>query len=132
MSGGPLLDELAESCDAVVNAHGDCGSCTSWCVHDSVELERRGIPVATINTSEFVALGRFEAIALGMPSLPIVTIAHPIASVGESIARERGRDAAGAVIEALTAEFSETGFVPGGNPSARQGEPETVDCGCAI
>ena len=35
-------------------------SCTSWCVHDSVDLERRGAPVATINTSEFASLGRFR------------------------------------------------------------------------
>src|SRR3546814_682635 len=26
-----MLDELAQ-CDAVINAYGDCGSCTSWCI----------------------------------------------------------------------------------------------------
>jgi hypothetical protein len=132
MPGGPLLEQLAETCDAVVNAHGDCGSCTSWCVHDSVELERRGIPVATINTSEFAALGRFEAIALGMPSLAIVTIAHPIGSLSEAIARERGRTAVPGVTEALTNGTSEPWVALGGIAVAPRSDLVAADCGCAV
>jgi hypothetical protein len=129
MAGGALLDELAEHCDAVVNAHGDCGSCTSWCIHDSVTLERLGVPVATINTSEFASLGRLEAIALGMPYLPIVTIAHPVSSLSDPVARERGRAASGAVIEALKGRPGEIA-VQGAGP-AILGDEAASDCGCA-
>jgi hypothetical protein len=84
-----MLDELVSTCDAVVNAYGDCGSCTSWCVHDSVELEKRGVPTATVNTDEFVVLGQSEAIALGLPGLPIVVVKHPIGDVSEPEVRAR-------------------------------------------
>src|SRR3546814_4244795 len=51
-----MLDELAQ-CDAVINAYGDCGSCTSWCIHDGVKLEKRGVPTATVN-SDASEIGR--------------------------------------------------------------------------
>jgi hypothetical protein len=35
---GSIANYLANECDAVVNAYGDCGSCTSWCVYDSVDI----------------------------------------------------------------------------------------------
>jgi hypothetical protein len=44
-------------------------------------LESRGIPVATVCTDEFAPLGQTEAEALGMPTLPIVSIPHPIGSL---------------------------------------------------
>ena len=44
-----------------------------------MELEKRGIPTATVCTDEFFALGKAEAEILGMPGLPIVHIPHPMA-----------------------------------------------------
>jgi hypothetical protein len=97
-----LIDPIVEECDAVVNAYGDCGSCTSWCVHDSVTLERRGIPCATINTREFVKLGQSEAIALGLPGLPIITVPHPIGDAPATSVREKARAIADEVVRILT------------------------------
>lgn len=107
VSAGDTLHELASSCDAVVNAYGDCGSCTSWCVHDSVDLERLGVPVATINTNEFVTLGRFEAASLGIPNLPIVVIPHPIGSLPANRVREHARVAFDDILEVLTRQSDE-------------------------
>ncbi len=98
-----MLAELA-GCDAVVNAYGDCGSCTSWCVHDSVMLERRGIPTATVNTDEFAVLGQMAATALGMPGLPIVVVPHPMGDLVESLVRERSRAAVDQVLAILTGD----------------------------
>jgi hypothetical protein len=42
-------------------------------------LEKRNIPVATICTDEFFALGKAEAEFLGVPGLPIAVIPHPMA-----------------------------------------------------
>jgi len=97
-----LADTLAAQCDAVVNAYGDCGSCTSWCVYDSIDLERRGVPVATVNSDEFVKLGQSEARSLGMPGLPIVTVPHPMGDVAESVVRERARVVAEELVAVLT------------------------------
>ena len=102
-----VIDPLVEECDAVVNAYGDCGSCTSWCVHDSVTLENRGIPCATVNTREFVKLGQSEAIALGLPGLPIVTVPHPIGDAPEADVREKARAVAAEIVAALTEDARE-------------------------
>lgn len=98
------IDQLVEGADAVINAYGDCGSCTSWCVHDSVDLEKRGVPVATINTDEFASLGQFEAIAKGVPGLPIVTLPHPVGDNLEQEARAKARCAVARIVEALTGD----------------------------
>jgi hypothetical protein len=71
-------------------------------VHDSVTLERRGIPCATINTREFVMLGQSEAIALGLPGLPIVAVPHPIGDAPEAVVRQRARDVADEIVRVLT------------------------------
>lgn len=102
MPAGQIVEDLVETCDAAVNAFGDCGSCTSWCVHDSVDIERRGVPVATINTSEFAALGHFEAAALGMADLPIVVIPHPIGNLPTFIVQQHAQSAFGEIVSVLT------------------------------
>ena len=104
--GAPItmIEELAVRCDGVVNAYGDCGSCTSWCVHDSVQLEKLGIPTATVNTDEFVVLGQAEAMALGMPGLPIVVVKHPIGDVDAAEVRVRAAAAMGEIGKVLVTD----------------------------
>ena len=44
------------------------------------------MPTVTICSSEFVALGRAEAEALGMPALPLAIIKHPLGGLaGEEV-----------------------------------------------
>lgn len=94
-SNGPLefADEIAKNVDAVVNAVGDCGSCTSWTVHDSVVLERLGVPTVTMVTQPFETLAHARCESLGMPDLRIVVVPHPVYTRTqeelEGIARER-------------------------------------------
>lgn len=97
-----LANQLHSQCDAVVNAYGDCGSCTSWCVYDSIDLEKEGTPVATINTDEFVKLGQSEAQSLEMPGLPIVTVPHPMGDIAETEVRKRASDVVPQVVDVLT------------------------------
>jgi hypothetical protein len=99
-----MLEELARECDAVINAYGDCGSCTSWCVHDGVTLEKRGVPTATINSDAFVALGHYEAIALGVPNLPIVTVPHPMGDVTADEVHRRAEAMVTQVLHVLTTD----------------------------
>lgn len=99
-----IADQLHSQCDAVVNAYGDCGSCTSWCVYDSIDLEKKGTPVATINSDEFVKLGQSEAQSLGMPGLPLVTVTHPMGDLEEPEVLARAESAIEEIVEVLTTD----------------------------
>ena len=99
-----MLDELVARCDAVINAYGDCGSCTSWCIHDGVTLEKRGIPTATVNSDAFVVLGQMEAVALGVPGLPIVTVPHPMGDVKADEVRRRAEAMIAQLVAVLTGD----------------------------
>jgi hypothetical protein len=98
-----MLDEMA-TCDAVINAYGDCGSCASWCIHDGVTLEKRGVPTATVNSDAFVVLGQQEAVALGLPGLPIVTVPHPMGDVRAEEVRRRAAAMIPQVLHVLTTD----------------------------
>ena len=76
-----LIEKIAAENDLVLTAIGDCGSCTSACVRDAIQLERRGIPTAVIITTEFVRETDLTRTALGMPALAPVVIDHPVSSL---------------------------------------------------
>lgn len=98
-----VYEELREY-DAVLIAYGDCGSCSSWTMHDAFQLEEAGIPTVVFCTGEFTTLCQYEAENQGVPGLPIVEIEHPIADLSpEDVASERVTDdILAAVTEALT------------------------------
>ncbi|MBI3080412.1 MAG: hypothetical protein HYY89_03405, partial [candidate division NC10 bacterium] len=48
---------------------------------DAVLLERQGVVTATVLTSEFLEAGRQHARNYGMPEVPLIAIAHPVANV---------------------------------------------------
>jgi hypothetical protein len=76
-----LIARLAAECDIVLTAIGDCGSCCSCCVRDSIALERLGVPTACIITTEFLQETALTRVALGMPGLVPVVIDHPVSSI---------------------------------------------------
>jgi hypothetical protein len=83
-----LIERIATENDLVLTAIGDCGSCCSCCVRDSVALERLGVPAACIITTEFEEETRLTRRAIGMPGLVPVVIDHPVSSIAaEEMAR---------------------------------------------
>jgi hypothetical protein len=76
-----MIARIAAENDIVLTAIGDCGSCCSCCVRDSIALERLGIPAACIITTEFVTETRLTRAAIGMPGLVPVVIDHPVSSI---------------------------------------------------
>ena len=62
----------------IIVASADCGSCTSWCIHDAVVLEKRGKPVLVLATEAFLKMARAEAAAYGVPDLRVIPIPHPL------------------------------------------------------
>jgi hypothetical protein len=67
-----------------------------------VELERRGIPTATLCTDEFGALARTEAEALGIETLPIVFLPHPLGGLDEAAVRAKADTVLAEVLHVLT------------------------------
>lgn len=83
-------DELYErlaAYDAVLTAYGDCGSCSSWTIHDAIQLESSGIPTVVFCSSGFTTLCQFEAENQSCPGLPIVEFERPIADVPPEVIR---------------------------------------------
>jgi hypothetical protein len=67
-----------------------------------VELENKGIPVATICTEEFVILGVNAAQSSGMPDLPIVTVPHPVGGIKAEEVRQKADMVVDKIIAILT------------------------------
>ena len=76
-----LIGQIAGENDIVLTAIGDCGSCCSCCIRDSIALEKLGRPSAAIITTEFVHETELTKQALGMPTLRPVVIDHPVSSI---------------------------------------------------
>jgi hypothetical protein len=93
-----LRQEIATRCDAVVEALADCGSCTSCSVHDTTDLEGRGVPSVFVASTEFIDAAETQAQALGFDAARVF-VPHPIQDRTDAEIRELADDA----IEALRA-----------------------------
>ena len=58
-------------------------------MHDTVELETRGLPTAMIITSEFQLEATVQRDALGMTALDAVVIEHPLSSLTDDEIAQR-------------------------------------------
>ena len=102
-TGAPLLEELAQTCDAAICGVGLCTDTVSSSVGTAIELEKLGIPTVTLIGEPFCLIGRAMAQKRDFPALPVVMLTPP-ADVGEapdSAASEF--DAAGETARLLTA-----------------------------
>src|SRR5262249_25784208 len=95
-SAGPCLelDNIAEQCDFAINAVADCGSCTAWSVHDSIELEKRGVATITVVTDVFEELSKEVAGSMGAANIRMATNAHPLGDLKEHEIKARGKKTA--------------------------------------
>ena len=75
-------------------------------MHDLVDYESRGIPAVMVASSEFKAVARTQADALGLPELAAgsVFVPHPIQDATDEEMRTKARDAVDAIVAALTAQ----------------------------
>ncbi len=62
-------------------------------MHDTVELETRGLPTAMIITSEFQLEATVQRDALGMTALNAVVIEHPLSSLTDDEIAQRAAQA---------------------------------------
>jgi hypothetical protein len=71
-------------------------------LHDSLALERMGIPAVPVATAVFAAAARAQAAALGRPDFDAVYVPHPIQDQTKAEIEER----ADAVLAELVARLT--------------------------
>lgn len=72
-----MIAEIAASCQAVIIALSDCGSCTSCSTHDLNDLDKRGLPGVSVLTEEFKAAFEQQLQSIGLDAAPIY-VPHPM------------------------------------------------------
>ncbi|BCB90015.1 UGSC family (seleno)protein [Phytohabitans suffuscus] len=95
-------DRVAAESDVVVGTTGDCGSCTSWLIHDMVEFEKRGVPTVALTARGFEADARFSADTFGLSDLPFVVAESTFTSHSPEQIREMVEPLVGGIVAALT------------------------------
>jgi hypothetical protein len=98
----PFIAEMAETCDAVVNGVGHCGSSSPWSARDGVALENAGVPSVTLISTAFCPLGHVVAQGLSFPALPIVVLPHPLGDHDPDKVAKKGHDAVTEIVRLLT------------------------------
>jgi hypothetical protein len=96
-----IMAEL-ETCSAVLTGMADCGSCTSWSLHDAVTFEDKGIASVLLCTDEFAPLARAESVAKGMGGLPLAVIPHPLADNRPELVARKAEAIVAEVLAILT------------------------------
>jgi hypothetical protein len=75
--------QIASASNCALTGPGDCGSCTSWSVHDAAELQRRGVPTICVVSEPFVALAKACAQREGIADLPLLVVPYPVSGLAE-------------------------------------------------
>ncbi|MDE0807867.1 MAG: hypothetical protein OSB69_00835 [Alphaproteobacteria bacterium] len=84
-----MTEEIARCNDIVLTAIGDCGSCCSCCIRNTVALEGLGIPTALIITTEYVNETHLTRAAIEMRELRPVVIGRTVSSITKEEAAQR-------------------------------------------
>jgi hypothetical protein len=105
-AGKPASPEvLAEirSLDALVTGVGDCGSCSSWTVHDFLTAEGLGIPSVAVVSDWFKGLAAMEVSAAGIADSGsrVVVVPHPFGNLPDDEVAAFADDFAADVTKAL-------------------------------
>jgi hypothetical protein len=82
-----------EQCDAVVLAIGDCGSCSSSGMMNTIQLERAGIPTLLVSTPPFAGVCAAMRDLGGMPQLEWAIVPHPVGSATDDELDDRADQA---------------------------------------
>jgi hypothetical protein len=76
-----LFKQVAEECDLVITAVGDCGSCSAATVADGIMFERAGVPAVSIVSDSFMLSAQAMARVQGFPGFEFIAVRHPVASL---------------------------------------------------
>jgi hypothetical protein len=99
-----VFERVRAEADVVITGAADCGSCTAYSVHDTVELERCGIPTVLLTTTKFRPVVAALAAATGLPEIRTLVVEHPIGGVDRETLHRRADTACDDLIARYTAE----------------------------
>jgi peptidyl-tRNA hydrolase len=85
----------------VIVGLGNCGSCTSWTIHDAVHALQRGRSTIAVATQHFEQLGRGIAAQKGRRGLRVHVLPYPLDTRPEAEVREIARSHYPALLEGL-------------------------------
>jgi hypothetical protein len=100
-----MIESIAESCDAVIKALSDCGSCTSCSTHDLNDLDRNGIAGVSVLTEEFRNAFEAQKSAIGLDAASIY-VPHPM----QNRTTEELHAFAEASLDAILSEICDSGL----------------------
>jgi hypothetical protein len=116
-----LLAAAQDECDVAVTLTADCGACTSWLIHDSIQMEKAGVPSITIVSKGFEIDTEATAVAFDMPDIQYVLVPRVYQALTPAQACEQTAAVIDDVIKLLTSDPLEEGpaYLP-------QVQPETL------
>lgn len=94
-----LLDQVAAECSVVVSCTADCGSCSSWMTHDSIAIERAGVPAVIVVSKGFEEDVKASARAFALPDVQTVVVPWVYNNATEEVSVQQSIDALPGIIE---------------------------------
>lgn len=86
------LDEFLGSIDAAIVGLANCGSCTSWTIHDALAAAARDIPTVAVCTSHFEDLAHNLARRGGRSGLRLQVLPYPLDILQKDTVHDIARD----------------------------------------
>ena len=77
-----------DSVDFAIVGLANCGSCTSWAVHDTVKVARNGKGAVCVVTAEFEEFARHISTRVGRPGMRFHVLPFPFVTLPEAQIRE--------------------------------------------
>jgi len=72
------MNAFFDGVDTAIVGLGNCGSCTSWTIHDALAAAERNIPTVAIATAHFEDLARALAKRGGRSGLRLHILPYPL------------------------------------------------------
>jgi hypothetical protein len=86
------LDEFVRGLDAAVVGLANCGSCTSWTIHDALRAANADIPTVAVCTDHFTGLAHTLARRGGRAQLRREVLPYPLDTLPEAEVRDIARN----------------------------------------
>ncbi len=96
-----LLEQVAAECSVAVTCTADCGSCSSWMTHDSIALEKAGVPAVIVVSHGFEEDVEASARAFALPDVQSVVVPAVYNNATEEVSVAQSLDAVPGIIERL-------------------------------
>jgi hypothetical protein len=97
-----VMEQMKAEADVVVASSADCGACTSWLVHDCIQLERAGVATVTIAARGFEMDCEATSAAFGLPDMKYVVVPRVYTALTTEQAHEQTVPVIDEIIRLLT------------------------------